>query len=47
MRHLPEGEMNLVLARHAVDRDYLTRSRPELFDELWQKKNPVLAEIPD
>ncbi len=39
MRHLPEGEMNLVLARHAVDRDYLSRSRPELFDELWQ--NPL------
>ena len=39
MRHLPEGELNLVLARHAVDRDYLSRSRPELFDELWQ--NPL------
>lgn len=28
-------ELNLPLARAAVDRDYLSRSRPELFDELW------------
>jgi NAD+ diphosphatase len=27
--------LNLPLARAAVDRDYLSRSRPELFDELW------------
>lgn len=35
MKHLPEGELDLVLARHAVDRDYLARSNPELFDEIW------------
>lgn len=27
--------LNLPLARSAVDRDYLSRDRPELFDELW------------
>jgi len=30
-----QGSMNLPLARSAVDRDYLARNRPELFDELW------------
>jgi NAD+ diphosphatase len=35
MNHLPEGELHLALARHAIDRDYLRRSNPELFDELW------------
>lgn len=30
-----DSSMNLPLARSAVDRDYLSRSRPELFDELW------------
>ncbi len=35
MNHLPNGELNLALARHAIDRDYLSRTRPELFDELW------------
>ena len=39
MSHLPEGELNLVLARHAVDRDYSSRTREDLFDELWQ--NPL------
>ncbi len=29
------AELNLPLARAAIDRDYLSRSRPELFDELW------------
>ena len=33
------GSMNLPLARSAVDRDYLSRSRPELFDELWANPN--------
>jgi NAD+ diphosphatase len=27
--------LDLPLARQAVDRDYLARTRPELFDELW------------
>jgi NAD+ diphosphatase len=35
MNHQPDGELNLALARHAIDRDYLSRTRPELFDELW------------
>jgi len=35
MNHLPDGDLNLALARHAIDRDYLSRTRPELFDELW------------
>lgn len=44
MKHLPEGELDLVLARHAVDRDYLSRSHPELFDELWSNpQTRVLA----
>ena len=38
MSHLPEAELNLILARHAIDRDYLSRSNPDLFDDLW--KNP-------
>lgn len=37
-------ELILPLARHAVDRDYLARSREDLFDELWQnEKTRVLA----
>jgi NAD+ diphosphatase len=28
-------QLDLPLARSAVDRDYLARTRPELFDELW------------
>ena len=44
MKHLPEGDLELALARHAVDRDYLSRSHPELFDELWaDPKTRVLA----
>lgn len=44
MKLLPEGELDLVLARHAVDRDYLSRSHPELFDELWSNPHTrVLA----
>lgn len=35
MNRLPNGDLDLALARHAIDRDYLSRSRPELFDELW------------
>ena len=31
--------LNLPLARHEVDRDYLARTRPELFDELWTDSN--------
>jgi len=29
------AELNLPLAQAAIDRDYLSRVRPELFDELW------------
>ncbi|MFM5903654.1 MAG: NAD(+) diphosphatase [Microbacteriaceae bacterium] len=37
-------ELVLPLARHAVDRDYLARSRENLFDELWEnEKTRVLA----
>jgi NAD+ diphosphatase len=35
MNHQPDGEIYLALARHAIDRDYLSRTRPDLFDELW------------
>ena len=28
-------QLDLPLARQAIDRDYLARTRPELFDELW------------
>lgn len=31
--------LDLPLARQAIDRDYLARSRPELFDELWSDPN--------
>lgn len=35
--------LNLPLARSAVDRDYLQRKRPDLFDELWaNEKTRVL-----
>ena len=27
--------LDLPLARQAIDRDYLAKTRPELFDELW------------
>ncbi len=38
------AELNLPLARAAVDRDYLSRARPELFDELWaDPRTRVLA----
>jgi NAD+ diphosphatase len=30
-----EVTLDLPLARQAIDRDYLARARPELFDELW------------
>ena len=33
------AELDLPLARAALDRDYLARARPELFDELWE--NPA------
>ncbi len=39
MTNSAEGSFNLPLARSAVDRDYLSRSRPELFDELWANPN--------
>ena len=29
------AELHLPLAQAAMDRDYLSRARPELFDELW------------
>ena len=36
--------LDLPLARQAVDRDYLARTNPELFDELWTDPNTrVLA----
>jgi NAD+ diphosphatase len=36
--------LDLPLARQAVDRDYLARTKPELFDELWTDPNTrVLA----
>jgi NAD+ diphosphatase len=36
--------LDLRLARQAIDRDYLSRTRPELFDELWSDANTrVLA----
>jgi len=39
MTSSPKGSLNLPLARSAVDRDHLSRNRPELFDELWS--NPA------
>ena len=44
MTNSGEGSFNLPLARSAVDRDYLSRSRSELFDELWSNpKTRVLV----
>jgi NAD+ diphosphatase len=36
--------LDLPLARQAIDRDYLARARPELFDELWS--DPTTRVLP-